>query len=38
MVSLFHRKAIADLQAEGDRSGLRRALGPMHLTALGSGR
>jgi APA family basic amino acid/polyamine antiporter len=36
-VSLFHRKAIADLQAEGDRGGLRRALGPMHLTALGIG-
>ncbi len=36
-MSLFHRKAVADLQAEADRGGLRRALGPLNLTALGIG-
>jgi APA family basic amino acid/polyamine antiporter len=36
-VSLFHRKSIADLQSDADRGGLRRALGPWSLTALGIG-
>ncbi len=36
-MSLFVRKSIAALQGEADRSTLRRALGPLHLTALGIG-
>src|SRR5213075_345872 len=36
-MDLFTRKSIADLRAESDRSPLRRALGPLHLTALGIG-
>jgi len=37
MVNLFHRKSIADLRKDADRSPLRRALGPLALTALGIG-
>jgi basic amino acid/polyamine antiporter, APA family len=36
-VSLFHRKSIADLRRDADRSPLHRALGPLALTALGIG-
>src|SRR4051812_1641594 len=36
-MDLFTRKSIADLRAESDRSPLRRALGPLNLTALGVG-
>jgi len=36
-VSLFHRKAIEDLRKDAERSPLRRALGPLALTALGIG-
>ncbi|MEO8451984.1 MAG: amino acid permease [Gemmatimonadota bacterium] len=37
-MSLFRRKAIADLQAEASSEhGLKRALGPFNLTALGIG-
>jgi APA family basic amino acid/polyamine antiporter len=37
-MSLFRRKAVADLQAEAaSESGLRRALGPVNLTLLGIG-
>jgi APA family basic amino acid/polyamine antiporter len=37
-MSLFRRKAIADLQAEATEDrGLKRALGPLNLTALGIG-
>ena len=37
-MSLFRRKAIADLQAEAaSEHGLKRALGPLNLTALGIG-
>jgi APA family basic amino acid/polyamine antiporter len=34
---LFARKSIDELHAEGERSGLRRALGPLDLTMLGVG-
>jgi len=37
IVSLFHRKAIEDLRKDAERSPLRRALGPLALTALGIG-
>ena len=36
-MSLFHRKAIEDLRKDAERSPLRRALGPLALTALGIG-
>jgi APA family basic amino acid/polyamine antiporter len=36
-VSLFTRKTIAQLQAEAEHGALRRALGPLSLTALGIG-
>jgi len=36
-MDLFTRKSLADLKAESERSPLRRALGPLHLTALGIG-
>ena len=37
-MSLFRRKAIADLQAEAAaETGLKRALGPLQLTLLGIG-
>src|SRR3954465_2911504 len=36
-MDLLIRKSLADLKAESDRSPLRRALGPLHLTALGIG-
>jgi APA family basic amino acid/polyamine antiporter len=36
-VSLFHRKSLAELQAEADSGVLRRSLGPVQLTALGIG-
>ena len=36
-MSLFTRKSLADLQAESERSLLRRSLGPLNLTALGIG-
>ncbi|MCU0233978.1 MAG: amino acid permease [Thermoanaerobaculales bacterium] len=37
MSRLFRRKSLAELQAEGARSGLRRTLGAWELTALGIG-
>ena len=36
-MSLFTRKSLAALQAESERSPLRRSLGPLNLTALGIG-
>src|SRR6187401_7842 len=36
-MSLFHKKAIAELQAESESNTLRRALGPLNLTTLGIG-
>ena len=36
-MSLFTKKSLADLRAESARSPLRRALGPLNLTALGIG-
>jgi APA family basic amino acid/polyamine antiporter len=36
-MSLFTKKPIAELQAEAERSPLRRSLGPLNLTALGIG-
>jgi APA family basic amino acid/polyamine antiporter len=36
-MSLLYRKSIADLQADASHSTLRRALGPLNLTALGIG-
>ncbi|HTS88983.1 MAG TPA: amino acid permease [Gemmatimonadales bacterium] len=36
-MSLFHRKSLAALAEEAGQSGLRRALGPLNLTALGIG-
>jgi APA family basic amino acid/polyamine antiporter len=36
-MDLFTRKSLADLKAESERSPLRRALGPLNLTALGIG-
>src|SRR3954466_3003039 len=36
-MDLFTKKSLTDLKAESDRSPLRRALGPLHLTALGIG-
>jgi APA family basic amino acid/polyamine antiporter len=36
-VSLFTRKSLAQLQAEAEHGALRRALGPLSLTALGIG-
>jgi basic amino acid/polyamine antiporter, APA family len=36
-VGLFHRKSLAQLQADAEHGGLRRVLGPLHLTALGIG-
>ncbi|HKE01677.1 MAG TPA: amino acid permease [Planctomycetota bacterium] len=35
--SLFRRRSIAELHAEGERSGLKRALGPVDLVMLGVG-
>jgi basic amino acid/polyamine antiporter, APA family len=34
---MSHTRSIAELQAEAERPTLRRALGPLHLTALGIG-
>jgi APA family basic amino acid/polyamine antiporter len=34
---LFRRRSIHELHAEGERSGLKRALGPVSLVALGVG-
>src|SRR5262245_54137476 len=34
---LFERKSIEEINADGERSGLRRALGPLDLTMLGVG-
>jgi len=36
-MDLFTKKSLTDLRAESERSPLRRALGPLHLTALGIG-
>jgi APA family basic amino acid/polyamine antiporter len=36
-MSLFHKKPLAELQADADRQLLRRTLGPVQLTALGIG-
>jgi len=36
-MSLFRRKAVVDLQHEASREVLRRAIGPVNLTALGIG-
>ena len=36
-MDLFAKKSLADLKAESEHSPLRRALGPLHLTALGIG-
>jgi APA family basic amino acid/polyamine antiporter len=36
-MGVFSKKSFADLQAEADRSQLRRSLGPWNLTALGIG-
>jgi APA family basic amino acid/polyamine antiporter len=36
-MSLFHKKSLAQLQADGERQLLRRTLGPVQLTALGIG-
>lgn len=34
---LFRRRSVSELHAEGERSGLKRALGPLDLTLLGVG-
>jgi APA family basic amino acid/polyamine antiporter len=36
-MTLFTKKAVSELTADAERSGLRRSLGPLNLTALGIG-